>query len=250
MAVFILEMIMCKVALIGNGNVASHLINSLTAECDGFDYVGSYSRSSGGPLPQADIYIVAVSDDAISDATALLPLEALVLHTSGTKSIDEINNRIEHRGVLYPLQTFTKGIAVNMKEVPFFIESHCPVDVTIIEKLALTLGRSVTYTDSRRRKTIHIAAVFSCNFTNHLYAIAQDILRDDALDFTLLEPLIKESIRKVMTAENIHDIQTGPAVRRDYKTIMEHEKMLSVKDTNLEKIYSDITKSIINNGKF
>lgn len=241
---------MYKVALIGNGNVASHLVNSLVSTDSEFHYVGSYSRRSVGELPQADIYIVAVSDDAIGDATKQLPREALVLHTSGTKPLDEIDNNIKHRGVLYPLQTFTKGIAVNLKSVPFFIECRCPEDMTVVENLAMTLGQNAMYADSNKRKTIHIAAVFSCNFTNHLYAIAQNILRSDNLDFSILEPLIKESIRKVMAAENICDIQTGPAKRRDCKTISEHRKMLSVKDENLEKIYTDITNSIINNGKF
>lgn len=241
---------MKKIAVIGNGNVASHLIRSLSRGCGDFEYVGSFSRSSKTSLPIAEIYIVAVSDDAIRSVTELLPNTALVLHTSGTKPIDETTDKIKHRGVLYPLQTFSKEIEVDMKAVPYFIECSCAEDVPIVEKLALTLGSKVTYTDSEKRKVIHIAAVFSCNFTNHLYAIAQSILKEEDLEFSILEPLIKESIRKMLTAESIFEIQTGPAQRRDYKTIKEHEKMLSQKNHEIEKIYTDITNSIIKNGKF
>lgn len=241
---------MKTVAVIGHGNVATHLIKSLKKLNDAFSYVGNYSRSAATPLPNAEIYIVAVSDDAISDVTTKLPHCALVLHTSGTKSIDETDNCILHRGVLYPLQTFSKGVDVDMKTVPFLIECNCPEDRIVIEKLALTIGSKVTYTNSEKRKIIHIAAVFSCNFTNHLYAIAQKILREEGLEFSLLEPLIRESIRKMMKADEIFKMQTGPARRQDYETIKEHIEVLSKKNSNFEKIYEDITNSIIDNGKF
>lgn len=241
---------MRTVAVIGSGNVATHLIKSLEKHHASFHYVGNCSRSRATPLPDAEIYIVAVSDDAISDVTTKLPHSALVLHTSGTKSIDETDNRILHRGVLYPLQTFSKEVEVEMKTVPFFIECNCYEDRIIVENLALTLGNKVTYTNSERRKIIHIAAVFSCNFTNHLHGIAQKILKDENLEFSLLEPLIKESIRKMMEADEIFKIQTGPASRQDYETIKEHIEILSKKSSNFEKIYDDITNSIIDNGKF
>lgn len=241
---------MKRIAVIGNGNVASHIIESLSNNGGNFEYVGNFSRSIKTPLPIAEIYIVAVSDDAIKIVTEALPENALVLHTSGTKSINETANRIKHRGVLYPLQTFSKEVEIDMKAVPFFIECNCVEDIPIVEELALTLGSKVTYTDSEKRKVIHIAAVFSCNFTNHLYAIAQKILKEKGLEFSILEPLIKESIRKMLSAESISDIQTGPAQRHDYKTIKEHEKMLSQKNHEIEKIYNNITNSIIKNGKF
>lgn len=241
---------MKTISIIGSGNVAHHLTKALQNTNGEFLFVGNHSRHCEKPLPQADIYIVAVSDDAIGEVTKNLPINALVLHTSGTKPIEEIADSIIHRGVLYPLQTFSKEVDIDMHSVPFFIESNCESDIPTIEHLATTIGGSVTYTNSEKRKIIHIAAVFSCNFTNHMYAIAQKLLQEEGLEFNIMQPLIKESLRKALAASDISQIQTGPAQRKDWNTIKEHEKMLSRKSESLEKIYEYITNSIISNGKF
>lgn len=248
-----------KISIIGNGNVASHLIRALVSFNEDFTFVGCYCRHdvqvnypvvhSIEELPPSDIYIVAVSDDSIAEVTKQLSYSiassALVLHTSGTKSIDTIDNRILHRGVLYPLQTFSSEVDLNMNEVPFFVECQDKNDIAITEQLALKLGKSVTYANSERRRKIHIAAVFACNFTNHLFSISQEILRNDELEFTILEPLIKESVRKALLSDDISKLQTGPAIRHDFSTIKSHTELLLNYDRNLAKIYEDITNSII-----
>lgn len=247
------------VSVIGHGNVATHIIKALTSLDNQFKYVGCYCRSTLRPtdeiftdlklLPKSDIYIVAVNDDSIAEVTEqlshVISPSALVLHTSGTKSIDTIYNKVEHRGVLYPLQTFSSEVALDMKEVPFFIECRNDEDRIVTEQLALALGKDVTYADSVRRRKIHIAAVFACNFTNHLFSISQEILKNDGLEFTILEPLINECVRKALSSDDISKLQTGPAIRHDYSTIKSHTELLFRYDKELSKIYEDITNSII-----
>lgn len=241
---------MKRVAVVGSGNVATHLIKSLSEPIEGFLYVGQYARRLSGEIPVADIYIIAVSDDAIAEVSRLLPISALVLHTSGSKPIETIDARISRRGVLYPLQTFSSDVDIDMKLVPFFVECSSIDDMAIVVALASALGGTVTHANSAKRKMIHIAAVFSCNFTNHMYAIAQGVLRDVDLDFSIMEPLVKEGMRKAFLADNIYKMQTGPAIRGDWDTIKEHQKMLSIRGDNFDQIYNDITNSIIRNGKF
>ena len=262
---------MKRIVVIGAGNVASHIISSLLEDKCSYEFVGCYGRSKKpselieklcgevyfsdfSKMPKANIYIVAVSDDAIAEVTKYMfphiSKAAIVLHTSGTKSIDVINNNIEHRGVLYPLQTFSCNVPLNMKEIPFFIECKYNEDWDIIDLLACEIGKSATIADSDRRKIIHIAAVFTCNFTNHMFSISQNILKNDNLEFTIMEPLINECLRKALSSDDISSLQTGPAKRCDVSTINSHLDMLDNYIPEVKNIYRDITNSIINNGKF
>lgn len=259
-----------KIAIIGCGNVGTHLISAISQYGDKYQIIGCYSRKDNfstvaeyvskdicfnniASIPQADIYILAISDDAIKLVTQELQKtisqNSIILHTSGTKSIDEIDNRIEHRGVLYPLQTFSANIPLNVKEVPFFIECRKKEDIEQLEKLALTLGSSMTYSTSDSRKKIHLSAVFACNFTNHLFSISQNILKTEGIDFNILEPLIKECVRKAISSDDINSQQTGPASRNDTSTIKTQLNLL-LEEEHYRNIYEDITNSIIKNGKF
>ena len=262
---------MKKIVVIGGGNVASHIIRSLLYHSSSYELVGCYGRkripsaiiselsaqlyfSDFSKMPEADIYIVSVSDDAIAEVTkSIIPYissSSIVLHTSGTKSIDIINNNIEHRGVLYPLQTFNSNVPVEMKNIPFFIECQYNEDWETIDMLASIIGKSATIADSERRKKLHIAAVFACNFTNHLFSISQNILKKDKLEFNIMEPLINECLRKALMSDDISSLQTGPAIRRDITTIDSHLDILHNEMPEVEEIYKNITNSIINNGKF
>lgn len=259
-----------RIAIIGCGNVGTHLTSAIAQYNVKYQIVGCYSRRGDfstiinyiskdlcfnkiADMPQADIYILSISDDAIEVVTQelkeVVPLNSIVLHTSGTQSIDKINNKIVHKGVLYPLQTFSSNTPLDMKTIPFFIECSESEDREKIEELALTLGSSATYSSSDSRKRIHLSAVFACNFTNHLFSISQEILKKEGLGFNILEPLIYECVRKAILSDNINKEQTGPASRNDTSTINTQLNML-LEEEHYKNIYEDITNSIIKNGKF
>lgn len=245
-------MVKNKIVVIGRGNVAHHIIKAINSS-DILELAGNYTRDSSS-LPVADVYIVAVSDDAIKTVTQqiapLISKEAIILHTSGSKGIDEICPSITNRGVLYPFQTFTKEIEVDMKEVHFLLEYENDYSGVIINRLANELSDKVSYCSSEKRSITHLSAVFAINFSNHSMAIAQEMMNENGLDFDMIKPLISECFKKAMSAENIFKMQTGPAIREDYGTINKQKKLLADKKAEYRVIYDIMTNSIIKNGKF
>lgn len=255
---------MIKLCVIGSGNVAQHLIvalqNSIFNGTE-IELVQVHSKviarvshlinfnkitSDWKTLAEADLYIIAVSDGAISSVSEQIPFKnKLVVHTSGAVSVDKLssNNR---KGVLYPLQTFSKKRSLNFKNIPICLESQNASDFQLLQKVAQSLSDSVHVINSEQRKAMHLAAVFVNNFTNHLYKIGNDICVEHNLSFEILKPLIQETAEKIMQLSPI-DSQTGPAIRNDNETINAHLAFL--KTENQKNIYKIITQSIQSNGK-
>jgi predicted short-subunit dehydrogenase-like oxidoreductase (DUF2520 family) len=197
-------------------------------------------------LADADLYIIAVSDDAISTISEQIPYKnKLVVHTSGGTSLEAIasNNR---KGVFYPLQTFSKNKAVNFRTIPICIESQNASDYQLLQNVAQAMSDSVFAINSEQRKALHVAAVFVNNFTNHLYKIGNNICIENNVPFEILKPLIQETAEKIKQLSP-NEAQTGPAIRNDIETINAHLSFLS--DENQKNIYKILTQSIQNNGK-
>jgi predicted short-subunit dehydrogenase-like oxidoreductase (DUF2520 family) len=197
-------------------------------------------------LAEADLYILAVSDDAITSVSSQLPFEnKLVVHTSGSAPMTSLDNK-NRKGVFYPLQTFTKGKAVDFKTIPFCLETQFENDYTLLEKVAKSISNNVFAIDSHQRKALHVAAVFVNNFTNHLYQLGNDICQENNVSFDILKPLILETANKILTLSP-EAAQTGPAKRNDISTIAAHESFLT--NENQSIIYKILTQSIQNHGK-
>ena len=201
---------------------------------------------------EAKLFVLAVSDDAMADVCSqlVLPQDSIIAHTSGSKSLEDLQRlMLMHHdlpvqvGVIYPLMTFSINTKMDLREVPFCIESQAEDAEQILVKLAQQISQTVYLVDSEERKILHVAAVFACNFTNHLLALAKEMVEEENLEFDLLKPLIHETFRKAMAAEHPANVQTGPAVRGDELTIARHlEYLLPNKD--LSKIYQIMTESI------
>lgn len=232
---------MISVVIIGNGNVATHLTKAFT-KTNKVTVTQINSRSLIA-LPEADITIIAVSDDAIAEVSLKIK-NLFVVHTSGSVALNELQNNTR-KGVFYPLQTFTKNKEVDFSEIPFCIETENETDFKLLEKLAKSIGNNVYAIDSKQRKALHVSAVFVNNFTNHLYKIGSDICQENNVPFEILGPLIKETAAKVRTLSP-EKAQTGPAIRNDEKTIQNHLHLL---DGNEKKIYKVLTESIQNGEK-
>ncbi|WP_439128246.1 Rossmann-like and DUF2520 domain-containing protein [Polaribacter sp.] len=229
---------MISVAIIGNGNVATHLYNAfLKAEDVKVTQVNSRKLEN---IQDADVTIIAVSDDAISEVSAKIT-NAFVVHTSGSFALEDLKNTT-NKGVFYMLQTFSKDKKVNFSKVPFCLEASKKNDYLLLEKLAKSIGKKVYNINSEQRKKLHVAAVFVNNFTNHLYQIGNDICQENDIPFEILQPLIDETSEKIKTLSP-KKAQTGPAIRNDKKTIKNHLKLL---EKQQQKIYKLITKSIQN----
>lgn len=255
---------MIKVSIIGSGNVAQHLIatfQNLEKSGSEMELAQVFSRkretlmtllrpkqiiTDYSDLQEADLYIIAVSDDAIETVSKQLPFKnRLVVHTSGSMPLTALhdNNR---KGVFYPLQTFTKGKAVDFKTIPICLEAENAPDYQVLDKIAKSISDKVHAINSEQRKALHVAAVFVNNFSNHLYSIGNNICQENQIPFDILKPLIQETVEKLNTLSP-EEAQTGPAIRNDQKTIAAHEAFLT-NETQLT-IYKILTQSIQDNGK-
>ena len=251
---------MIKVAIIGSGNVAQHLIQAF-AKSKKADVIQVFSRQKEAAIPlldsnkitndfntleEADLYIIAVSDDAISKVSSQLPFKnRLVVHTSGTVSLDALDKK-NRKGSFYPLQTFSKKAEVDFSQIPIFLESENETDFELLQQVAQIISHKVYKINSEQRKALHISAVFVNNFVNHLYQIGNEICIENKVPFDVLKPLIQETANKVMTLSP-KEAQTGPAIRNDKQTIASHLDFLL--DENQKNIYKILTQSIKNNGK-
>jgi predicted short-subunit dehydrogenase-like oxidoreductase (DUF2520 family) len=251
---------MIKITIIGSGNVAQHLIDAF-AKSGAIEIIQVFSRTQKlisplldstkitndwNALEEADLYIIAVSDDAIASVSSQFPFEnRLVVHTSGSAPLTSLDDK-NRKGVFYPLQTFTKGKSVDFKVIPFCLETQLENDYALLEKVARSISNSVFAIDSHQRKALHVAAVFVNNFTNYLYQLGNEICQENHVPFDILKPLILETAEKLLTLSP-EDAQTGPAKRNDISTISAHESFLS--NENQSTIYKILTQSIQNHGK-
>jgi predicted short-subunit dehydrogenase-like oxidoreductase (DUF2520 family) len=251
---------MIRLSIIGSGNVAQHLIQVFSKSSE-IELVQVFSRkpesivhlistdkivSDLNKLIPVEVTIISITDDAVAAVSKKLPFNnQLVVHTSGSIALEALDNK-NRSGVFYPLQTFTKSKEVDFKSIPICIEAENDIDYSILETLAKTISNSVYNVNSEQRKALHVAAVFVCNFTNHLYQIGNEICQQKKLSFDILKPLIQETANKIVSLSP-EEAQTGPAIRKDTQTINTHLNFLT--DEHQKEIYKMITKSIIDNGK-
>ncbi len=250
---------MIKIVVIGGGNVANHLAKAFY-ETKEVSLIQVYARNitqiehlkhltsitnSLELLVDADVYILAVSDDAIPEISSKIDdKNGLVVHTSGSVSLEALQNN-GRKGVFYLLQSFSKDKSVNFDEIPFCLEAENPKDFELLETLAKTIGKNIYAINSEQRKSLHVAAVFVNNFTNHMYKIGADICEEHQVPFEVLYPLIQETAQKIVSLSP-KEAQTGPAKRNDQKTIKNHLELLNKQQ---QEIYKLITKSIQKNGE-
>lgn len=190
----------------------------------------------------ADFCLISVADDAVEPLAGCLRRgKAVLLHTSGSVPAGVLATAAENYGVFYPLQTFTKGVEVDLSSVTLFTEGSDPATEERINGMARKVFSRVLHADSTTRRQIHLAAVFACNFANYMWMAASDILAQRQIPFDVLQPLISETLRKA-TATSPEAGQTGPAVRGDTAVIEKHKQMLS---PEFRDIYGLLTDSIM-----
>lgn len=248
---------MISVCLLGAGNVATHLYQAFNRARDititqwynrDLKKISTYKNEVNitddiKSLNGADIYILAVNDDAITKLSINLPFKnRLVVHTSGSVNIHDLDRK-NNRGVFYPLQTFSKDVDLSFNEIPICIETIDKTDLKILKQLAENLGCNWYKINSDQRQILHLSAVFVNNFTNQLYRIAHEISDAKNINFDILKPLILETAQKVQESSP-YMAQTGPAMRNDKKTIKKHLKLLE--NEQHKAIYELLTQSIKN----
>lgn len=252
---------MLNVVIIGIGNVGTHLSRVLQ-KSEEVNIIQYFNRSpieekelgkrigsnetkkftcDWRALKEADIYLLAVRDDVIEPTIKALPFQhKIVAHTSGSVRLS--GNVHQKNAVFYPLQTFSKERLVNFKEIPICLETSDKKVYLQLEKMALSISKKVFNINSLQRRQLHLSAVFVCNFVNHFYFIGNELCKNNHIDPSILEALIKETASKI-TELSPYEAQTGPALRGDKKTLNKHLQMLE-EQPQFEALYKLISNSI------
>lgn len=254
-----------RVVLIGAGNVATALASYMSKYKTQIELLSVYSRNSESIRfmeevssmsinhicdikkinTDADIYLFCTSDDSLEEILGMMPqTKGVWVHTSGCTAMGIMRPYHQNIAVLYPLQSISKNNIPNPSSVKIFIEACDEYSRLILERFAKILFGDINYADSQQRRAIHLAAVFACNFTNHMYAISCDILKYFGLPTDSLNHLIQHTAQKAITSDPA-SMQTGPAVREDFNTIFTHKKLIEEANVNIVDIYDLVTKSII-----
>ena len=251
-----------RIVLIGAGNVGYHLGQRMR-EC-GLSIVQVFSRSrkKAGKLartigvpyttqlqrinPDADLYILAVHDDAIatvaSSLAKILPPDKLLAHTSGATPLSALGQYFQTTGIFYPLQSFSVDRPADFSQLPICVFSNQQASLQLLQEVAEKICPNVYVVNDEQRAALHVAAVFVNNFANHLFHIGEQISQQHQVPFDLLKPLIRETVNKIQQHAP-QQMQTGPAIRGDQQTIKRH--LQTLKDfPEYQEIYRLMTESI------
>jgi predicted short-subunit dehydrogenase-like oxidoreductase (DUF2520 family) len=249
-----------NISFTGAGRVAEALCKELYHAGFKIEKIVSETELRGKPLADScnalwsadllfsdstKILIVAVPDHRLISVLASLKCApgTLVIHTAGSFGLDIFPEHIKHKGVFYPLQTFSKGRKINFTGLPFLLESSDDESSAILRKLTESIHGEVHFVDTDHRRMLHLAAVFTCNFSNHMLTMGKEVALKAGCSFDLLAPLTRETISKALDS-GPENSQTGPAMRNDQNTIEKHLELLSF-SPELQGIYKDMTQSII-----
>ena len=241
-----------RITIIGNGNVGGHFVNAF--ELAGLEVRKVPARSEFKTDFAADsLILIAVKDDYIAEIVkrlASLPLQdcgkSIVVHTSGSVPMSVLDPLLTVNrtvGVFYPMQTFTKDSPMRYDDIPFLIEASDEASLALLSRIASRISKNVLRADSQVRAAYHIAAVFTCNFSNHLCAMADEYLQSNGLNFKLLLPLLRQTVEK-LNHLSPRQAQTGPAKRGDVKVMEYHLRQLE-ENPVLSEVYKNLSESII-----
>jgi predicted short-subunit dehydrogenase-like oxidoreductase (DUF2520 family) len=249
------------ITIIGTGNVATvlgkilkvnnHHINAVVGR--NTEHVQQLSQLLNAqpmnlqrfqPVPETDLYLIAVSDNAIQETIMHLQFgNTPVVHTAGSVSKDILQASAVNYGVFYPLQSLTKDMQP-IPEIPLLVDANSEPMCEMLMSLGKSLSGKVYLADDNVRLKLHVAAVVVNNFTNHLFCLAEQFCQTEKVPFDLLKPLIMETAQRIQHTSPAF-VQTGPAKRKDITTLDKHLRILNTHPA-LRTMYLRLTDSIMN----
>ena len=249
-----------RISFIGAGKVSGTLCRQMFLSGCRIQKITSRTEEKGRALAEScnaawspgldftgseDLIIAALPDDKLSDVLSMISCgdNTVVAHTAGSLGLEVFPPHLKHTGVLYPLQTFSETRNISFRDLPVFIEASDSVSSALLTDISESIGGKVYFADTERRRLIHIAAVFVCNFTNHMYTAGKLINSKAGFPYEVLKPLIAETFLKA-GEYGPENSQTGPAYRNDKGTIKKHIDLLSF-SPELQAVYKEVTNSII-----
>ena len=247
-----------KIVFIGAGNLATRLSLAMQRVGMQIGQVYSHTEASARQLAtrlgcpwtndlsvlqeDGDLYVFSLKDTVLSDVISKVkPNNGMWVHTAGSMPMSVFEGYAQRFGVLYPLQTFSKGRNVNFDVIPIFLEANTDKNADYLKNIASALSENVRFMSSEKRRSLHLAAFFACNFTNHIYTLSYKLLENESIPADVLLPLIDETVSKIHSMPPAA-AQTGPAIRYDENVINKHLAMLD--DPDMQAIYRLLSQSI------
>lgn len=247
-----------KIVFIGAGNLATRLSIAMQRVGMQIGQVYSHTEASARQLAtrlgcpwtndfsalqeDGDLYVFSLKDTVLSDVISKVkPNNGMWVHTAGSMPMSVFEGYAQRFGVLYPLQTFSKGRNVNFDVIPIFLEANTDKNADYLKNIASALSENVRFMSSEKRRSLHLAAVFACNFTNHIYTLSYKLLENESIPADVLLPLIDETVSKIHSMPPAA-AQTGPAILYDENVINKHLAMLD--DPDMQAIYRLLSQSI------
>lgn len=249
-----------RISIIGSGNVATGLGRAFYTAgheiCEIFSRSPEHAAEAALPVNarpvtllsglrhDVDLFLMAVKDDAIAEvAENLAGTGTAVAHTAGSVPMEVLSGCSPDYGVFYPFQTFSRSRQTDTAGTPFCLEASNRHTYELLESLAESIGGRVYRAGSVQRKALHLAGAFACNFTNHCYALAEELLKQEGLEFEIIKPLIRETTEKALLL-GPREAQTGPAVRGDREVIKVHLELLKDRPA-YARLYKQLSESIL-----
>lgn len=247
-----------RIFVIGSGRMANALAPALLGAGHHITGIHSRNQKTGTSLSkylrcaffeslqipkETELIIVAVNDDATKTVASRIPKsKAIIVHTSGSVDMSALGRK-KSAGVFYPLETMSGKRRVAFRKIPVCVEASDEKTLISLLSLAHSLSEHVYVLDSEKRKALHVAAIFTNNFTNHLLGLASEISSQEGVPFRILEQLALTTIKNAFQ-NHPRQVQTGPARRGDQKTIDRHLAYLK-KQPQARELYAMISKQIV-----
>ncbi|GGX83947.1 DUF2520 domain-containing protein [Massilia dura] len=257
---------MRRLSIVGAGHVGRAL-GRLWHDAGVFDVAGVLARSpasarrgvafigAGVPvvdaaaLPEADVYMLAVTDDQIVPACAALatsrPLEgAIVFHCSGALASGALEAARQAGALVasvHPIRSFADPEAV----VAAFAGTYCGIEgeagaLARLSPALEAIGARPVPIDPAAKTVYHAAAVFASNYLVTVLdaalrawqaaGIPEDVARE------LARPLAQESLSNVFRMGAAGAL-SGPVARGDYATVQRQQAAVSAWDADTGNLY-------------
>lgn len=246
-----------NITIIGTGNVALQFSKLFLKNNFKIDCIYGRSNFSDSQIDKhlftdkisdisknSDLYLVAVSDDSYIDLLKNISLKnKFIVHTSGSLDSEKLDSFSKRWGCLYPIQTIKKNQQIEWDNIPFYIEASNNNDLELLTDFCHANNLHYSIQNSNQRNKTHIAAVAANNFIYYLLSTIKEYCDKNKINFKNLKPLLDQSLNNVLNFP-AHQLQTGPAIRKDLKLIEKHLEILK-SEKDLKEIYQLFSEKII-----
>lgn len=190
---------------------------------------------------EVDAVLLAVTDDQISIIAQSIPMDTFIIQPSGTFDLHQLAH--PNKATLWAIYSIVRKATIDFQKVPFAIETTSTKAFEILHALMNTVGAPLYTTNQKQREMAHLTAVLANNFTNALYQKALDLLHANQLSGELILPIIAQTTSRLSALPD-PTLQTGPARRGDYNTLIKHMELLK-EDPQWKGLYQTMSDIIL-----